>query len=103
MTNSLPTGSSDCNPPKTACSSGSASARKTFFVVEPGAGLGDVPVKYYDQVPATVRSVMRWGYRLDDPAVAALSCAKLYGIYRQFVERGELPASNILPNEFWVR
>ena len=100
--NSSPIGSSDCSQPKTACSSGSASARKTFFVVDRWNGQ-DSPCKYYDQVPATVRSVMRWGYRLDDPAVAALSCGKLYGIYRQFVERGELPASNILPNEFWVR
>jgi hypothetical protein len=46
---------------------------------------------------------MRFGIRLDDPAVAALSCTELYRRYLQAKELGVLPPSNISPHEFWVK
>jgi hypothetical protein len=73
-----------------------------FFVVTVVQGR-EYPVKYHDQIPASLRPEIRYALRIDNPQVAVLSCTELYRRYSQARQLDALPPSNVEPRDFWVR
>jgi hypothetical protein len=75
---------------------------KVFLVILKNMIDKEIPYKFHEEIPASVRGDIVFGYRLGPDSVN-LTCSELYERYQQAKVLGALPPSNLTNQDFFVR